>query len=330
MAVAGSWLYFHSPCFDGIISCVIASDFLETSARWEFERFCPVDYNARPLWLSSTLHTPCAVVDFLYHPQAAFWADHHPTTFLTEEARCDFEKRRNEAPLLYSDRFGSCAKLLWERLAESFAFRNPRYEEMVHWAEKIDAARYASVHEAILGDAPALQIRASLGLDREATFFEHLVKELRARSLDEVAHLPEVRDGALLARAKVEAGLERLSKAVRLESGEIIVFDVDSGEDVIDRYAPYYFFPQARYSAGIVRSAEGARITAMRNPWREFPSVPLGKLFEKFGGGGHQRVGALLLPGDRAAEAGAILAKLLGEIRTADAVLDRSGAMCDQ
>src|SRR5258708_7656865 len=161
-----AWLYFHSPCFDGVISCVIASDYLETNSGWEFEQFCPVDYSARSGWLASPLHSPCAVVDFLYHPQAAFWADHHPTTFVSDDARNDFDKRKNREPLLFNDQFGSCAKLLWERLAESFGFRNPRYEEMVQWAEKIDSARYDSVNEAILGDSAALQIHASLGFHK--------------------------------------------------------------------------------------------------------------------------------------------------------------------
>jgi hypothetical protein len=319
-------IYFHSPCFDGIVSCVIASDFLENSAGWRLDRYLPVDYDARQGWLSSSLDSPCAVVDFLYHPRAAFWADHHATTFITEDARNDFESRKQDASLIYDSRFGSCAMLLWERLDESFGFRNPRHHEMVQWADKIDAARYQSVDEAILGDSPALQIRASLGFYNDPAYFERLVSELRVKALEEVAKLPEVRDAAAQSQSRVKAGLQRLEKAARLEDGEIAVFDIASGEDVISRYAPYYFFPRARYSIGIVRSEEGAKITGMRNPWREFPSVPLGKIFEKYGGGGHQRVGALLLPVDRRGQASSILESLLDDIRRADRVpeLERS------
>jgi nanoRNase/pAp phosphatase (c-di-AMP/oligoRNAs hydrolase) len=54
----------------------------------------------------------------------------------------------------------------------------------------------------------------------------------------------------------------------------------------------------------------------MRNPWREFPSVPLGDIFSRFGGGGHQRVGALILPTERIADARAILDQILFELRT--------------
>src|SRR5437867_9299784 len=75
-------LYLHFPCFDGLVSAVLASDFLEQNG-WKFNRrFCPVNYHLRPTWISSHLRPPCAVVDFLYHSDAQFWADHHSTTFL--------------------------------------------------------------------------------------------------------------------------------------------------------------------------------------------------------------------------------------------------------
>jgi len=137
-------LYFHSPCFDGIVSSIMTLDFLESTQDWKFEQYSPIDYDARGAWLSTHLHTPCAVVDFLYHPESVFWADHHSTTFLTEQSRRDFELRQDPWRV-YNDRSPSCASLLRSHLAASFGFQNPRYNEMVEWADKIDSARYASV-----------------------------------------------------------------------------------------------------------------------------------------------------------------------------------------
>ncbi len=314
-------LYFHSPCFDGIVSGVLAWEFLESVRGWKVERFRPVDYSSRGKWLKATLHTPSAVVDFLYHPQAQFWADHHVTTFLTKGARKHFDRRRGDLCLSYNDRIGSCALLLWEHLLDAFDFRNPRYREMVQWADKIDSARYDSVEEAILGDTPALRIRASLAPGEESEeYTRQLVQLLRYSTLEEVAELPKVRRRSDRIRFLVEAGLERFGNAARLEDGEIVVFDVDSRDVIVSRYAPYFFFPQARYSVGIVRTKEGAKITAMRNPWRDFPSAPLGSIFASCGGGGHERVGALLLPGSRAAKANRIREYVLQEIRGQDPV----------
>jgi hypothetical protein len=310
-------LYFHSPCFDGIVSCVLTWDFLETGQGWKVNLLRTVNYHSKSTWLYTQLQTPCAVVDFLYHPQAEFWADHHLTTFLTEEAERDFKKRKSRW-LIYSDRSGSCAMLLWTHLAESFSYRNPQYEEMVRWADKIDSARYESVSEAILGDAPALTISRSLGLKSSEEYCEYLVRELRFKSLGEVARLPEVWERSEQVRSMVESGLERFAESSKLEDG-IVIFDVDTKGVMVNRYSPYYFFPEARYSIGIMRSPSGAKITAMRNPWMEFPSVPLGKMFKEFGGGGHQRVGSVLLDQDQSARARTIMERLIKEIREHDA-----------
>src|SRR5207248_274718 len=84
--------------------------------------------------------------------------------------------------------------------------------------------------------------------------------------------------------------------AVRQTPEGVVIFDIEGKDIMVNRYAPFYFFPEARYSAGIVRRDDGgAKLTAMRNPWIEFPSAPLGELCARLGGGGHQRVGSVLV-----------------------------------
>jgi len=301
---------------------VLTWDFLETREGWGQVTLHPVNYHLGDGWLASSLEEPSAVVDFLYHPQAAFWADHHLTTFLTTQAREDFESRQGPA-LVYDPSAGSCAGLLWRHLAAGFGYRNPRYEQLVAWAEKTDAARYDSVEEAILPSSPALRISAGLALDGREEYCEGLVGALRRMTLEEVANLPEVRRRYEEVQALTRAGLARFQLGSRSEEDEIVVFDVDSKGVIINRYAPYYFFPDARYSAGIVRWEDGVKITAMRNPWREFESVPIGRICEKLGGGGHRRVGSVILKGGRVAEATTLLDRLLTEIRSEKQVSQR-------
>jgi hypothetical protein len=255
-------------------------------------------------------------VDFIYHPRAEFWADHHVTTFLSAAAKQNYDGRRHDPNIFYDELSGSCSKLLWRQLKERFDHRNPAYADTVEWADKIDSARYSSVTEAVLGDAPALQIRASLGVDPTPEFLETLIRELRGRPLEDVARLPEVESRASRVRAQVQEGLARLKNNIRIDGSGIVAFDVDNTGVAINRYAPYLFFPEARYSAGILRSNVGAKITAMRNPWRDFPSVKLGRIFERFGGGGHERVAALLVPD--AQDAAATLRKIIDNIRCED------------
>lgn len=310
-------LYFHSPCFDGIVSAVLALDFLELSERWTFKDLRPVDYDHRDSWLSEKHSQPFAVVDFLYHPGADFWADHHQTSFLTPSLKHNFEEQKNPHHI-YSSRSGSCAMLLWRVLRQCFKHRNIRYAELVRWADKIDAARYTSVEEAINGSHPALNINRTLAISKDPDYSVRLVRRLREESLERVACLPEVVEQSNKAQMMIRAGLEQVSKTVHIADGNIAVFEADSSDALINRYAPYHFFPKARYSLGMVRSSGGIKITAMRNPWRHFPSVYLGRVFERFGGGGHRRVGAVMLRGSQARNAEQIVQRVLHEIRKED------------
>jgi nanoRNase/pAp phosphatase (c-di-AMP/oligoRNAs hydrolase) len=52
----------------------------------------------------------------------------------------------------------------------------------------------------------------------------------------------------------------------------------------------------------------------MRNPWLNFESFHLGEFMRRFGGGGHQRVGSVVLPAEQNEEAGNIWRKLLQEL----------------
>jgi hypothetical protein len=311
----GATLYLHYPCFDGVISSVLAWEFLERQG-WKFTKICPVGYGLRSSWPLKRLQAPCAIVDFLYHPDAQFWADHHLTTFVTPELRRDFEKRTD--PWLFRDEHaGSCAAVLWRNLAGAVEERD-RYQEMVNWADKVDSARYATVNEAILGDAPALQIYFSLTAGGSDSYCEFLIRALRTQSLSQAAQHPEVRTRFERVHAMLKAGLNRFQESVRLEEdGRVAFFDIEATEhDIVSRYAPFYYFPEARYSIGMIRYKDGAKITAMRNPWREFESVPLGPIFERHGGGGHVRVGSVIVP--RQHSASNVLRQLLAAIQEAE------------
>ena len=174
---------------------------------------------------------------------------------------------------------------------------------MVEWARRIDGARYDSVEEAVLGDDPALRF---------------LVESLRSKSLAEVAASQHVAKNYQSVRRALLSGQRLFRKASRIENDGIVVFHVeDMGKALLSRYAPYLDYPKARYSVGIMDTGHGTKITAMRNPWRRFRSVPLGKIFSQYGGGGHQRVASVLLKDTQ--EAKRTLGSILSDLRRASA-----------
>lgn len=189
---------------------------------------------------------------------------------------------------------------------------------MVEWARRIDGARYDSVEEAVLGDTPALRISFSFLRDSSAEYCRFLVDALRTKSLAEVAASRHVVECYQRVRKAILSGQQLFRKASRLEKDGIVVFNVQqAGDALLSRYAPYLAYPKARYSVGIMDTGNGAKITAMRNPWRRFRSVPLGKIFSHYGGGGHQRVASVLLKDVQ--EAKRTLGSILIDLRSASA-----------
>jgi hypothetical protein len=314
----GTTVFFHYPCFDGLVSATILSECLETSLGLLVTEFRSVNYDLTPRWLDTELPGHAAVVDFLYHPQSDFWADHHATAFLDNRCREDYENRRSERLLLYDPQSPSCASVLWKALRPELP-GEARYAEMVSWADRIDSATYPSVREAVFGSAPAEEINLSLADDDGVGYRDLLLRGMRTRTLDDVASLRPVRDRAARVKKRIERGLRALRDSVKSAPGDIVLFEGSETKDtIISRYSPFLFYPHARYSVGLVRSSNGSKITAMRNPWLEFDSVQLGKIFSGYGGGGHQRVASLLLPRNSPIDPAATLSHIAEEIRMAD------------
>ncbi len=305
-------LYFHSPCFDGTVSAAIASDYLELVRKYSEVLLHDVNYHLKDRWLATRLERPCAIVDFLYHTSADLWADHHPTAFLDNEIKRHYENRSG-TDMFYDSEASSCAGLLWRQWSTEISTRltHSHYDELVQWADRIDSARYESVEETILLKAPALQINLALAVSQNREFSQHLVRLFREYTLEDVAAKPEVRMEFEKGSSLHQRGLQRLKESIQKNESEIAIFDVNGNGVIVNRYAPFYFYPQARYSAGIIRSGGEAKLTAMRNPWFEFQCAPLGQLCASLGGGGHQRVGSILVKDE---EPRKVLSKLLDGI----------------
>jgi len=190
-------LYFHAPCFDGVASAVLALDFLEKRLEWESVRLAPVNYNVKRWWAWRPLARDAAVVDFLYHPQARFWADHHATSPVPDNLLVS--ARSGHPFLAFDPQAPSCALLLQRHLEQHHQHRNRVYDELVGWATKIDAARYDTVQEAMFDEAPALRINKALLVGGQP-FARHLVGALRAWTLAEAASEPAT--AALFVRAR--------------------------------------------------------------------------------------------------------------------------------
>lgn len=311
-------IYLHFPCFDGLVSATIAMVFLESVFGWHFRSYRRVNYDGKERWHRRRLPERSAVVDFLYHPQATFWADHHPTTFQSDRDALQFQLDRNSAErvLIYDQRATSCALLLMNSL-RSECRELAQFDEMAEWADKIDSAKYDSVHDAVFGASSATDINLALTVDADnQSFCELLLDALRSMTLKQVSELAEVHRRTTIARNRTRQGLKAVERSIALNDANIATFSVaETAKSVVSRYSPYIFFPDASYSIGLVRSGNSCKITAMRNPWRQFQSIELGQIFRKYGGGGHQRVASLIIKPDGPQDPDKLVEEIASDMR---------------
>ena len=296
-------IYLHRD-FDGVASAALVLRWLRGQHDLEKTRLTSVNYGEP--WEDIRLSQPCAVVDFLYHPDSAYFWDHHGSSFLSAEWERDFRARRDRGEPVWCDPAEpSCASLI-ARTIPSLDGRGVR--DLVNWSIVIDAAKYKSVEQVFASEEPALRINLALA-DAPESFFVEVARGLAAESLEEVAALPDVQHRFATAHEVQLRELDYFGPHVRCEEG-IVSADVTDEVLRFSRYSPYYFARDALYSVVLYREATRFKVLCMRNPWVEFESMDLGALCQRSGGGGHWRVGAAAFPLSEKTRAEAVLEEL--------------------
>jgi hypothetical protein len=289
-------IYFHRACFDGVASATMATWLFESSKCEHVFDFEPVDYSMRAGWERKDLGQESCVVDFLYHPKADFWWDHHATTFISAEGRDSYQRRRSLS-VRWDPDAPSCAGLILRTIGRDRA-APAHLEDMVFWADKLDAAQYESPEEAVQQLSPARLIALSFVVEDTQNYYNFLIRHLVRMTVEEVASTPLCRRYCDEARHRYNLGLELFRERSWFDNG-IVLYDVTVHEEIVDRMMPYYLFPNADYSLGIVRSSgRQTKLTCNASPWRRPNGPHLGELFSHYGGGGHQDVASALYSED--------------------------------
>ena len=119
--------------------------------------------------------------------------------------------------------------------------------------------------------------------------------------------------------------LERHEKSIRIlrERAECkdgtLYFDVtDQDLEGYNKFIPYYLNPSCVYSVGLSKSSFRTKVAVGSNPWaRAENMVNLARICERYGGGGHARVGAISFEPDKFDTARAAAREIVDELRTA-------------
>jgi hypothetical protein len=138
------------------------------------------------------------------------------------------------------------------------------------------------------------------------------------RPLDEVATSQEVQRRF---QPILQQHLETL-EAIRLKAvvaDGVVQFDlVDEGYEGFNKFIPYYLYPETTYSVALTRGPKRTKISVGSNPWAPRPRTHnIAKICERYGGGGHARVGAISFDVTKHDEARRASFEIVEELRAA-------------
>ena len=96
-------------------------------------------------------------------------------------------------------------------------------------------------------------------------------------------------------------------------------FDVTDHElEGYNKFVPYYLHPESVYSVGLSKSSFRVKVSVGSNPWAPSePVVNLAKICERYGGGGHARVGAISFDVNKQEAARKAAHEIVDELRAA-------------
>jgi hypothetical protein len=141
---------------------------------------------------------------------------------------------------------------------------------------------------------PAMQLTMVIESTQDPDFLPKLIPLLATKPLAEVIREPFVAEllPPLLKRHRDSVEILRN----RIESKDAtLFFDVTDQElEGYNKFVPYYLNPESIYSVGLSKSSFRVKVSVGSNPWAPSPPVVnLAKVCERYGGGGHARVGAI-------------------------------------
>lgn len=324
-------ILYHDKCFDGACSASLFARFysecIDPSATYEYHGLV---HRAGSLFDAGAFgEGENAIVDFKYSasPRVTWWFDHHLSAFLSTEDHAAYQRGLEDPASnfrnrrFYDPEYTSCTSLIADTAAERFGFNRAPVADLVHWADIVDGALYESATAAVEMREPAMRLTLIIESTDDAAFVPRLIPLLTSMPLERILEEPFV--AALLPPLleRHQAALAVIRERSREERG-VVFFDItDQATEGYNKFIPYYLHPQATYSVGLSRSSFRTKVAVGTNPWTRLPAtqlVNLAAICERYGGGGHARVGAISFPPDHYDEAKQAAAVIVEELRRAE------------
>lgn len=316
---------FHNNCFDGACSASVFTRFhqecIGTATEWSYKgmqhkagtQFDDMDFAG----------DENAIVDFKYTPtpRLTWWFDHHQSAFMTPVDRAQFEAQQADGSHsmrhFFDPNFISCTGFIASIAEQKFGWDTGPLKELIHWANIVDGAKYPSARAAVEMDEPAYKLTMVIESASDEAI-HRLIPLLTSMPLAEILKQDIVASQLEPLWQKHLHAIDVIRERAVVREG-IVTFDLtDLPIEGYNKFIPYYLDPEATYTVGLTRSSFRTKISVGTNPWSPVPHDRLANIADicqKYGGGGHARVGAISFPVDKVAEARQAAAEVFDMLR---------------
>ena len=291
---------YHDHCFDGSASAAFFSQFyadrIQSDANFAYTGMAHTadQYFAAELFDGDEN----AIVDFKYspHERLTWWFDHHQSAFLSPADAEHFRSER-KGNYFFDPTFRSCTKYIATVAKDKFGYENPFLADLVKWADIIDGAQYASAQEAVELAAPAMKLTLLIEAAKGSDIIHRIIGWMRTKKLEEIIAMPEIQELFQPLYERHLRSIDLIRQQSVTENG-VIFFDlVQQGIDGYNKFIPYYLFPENVYTVSVSEQTFRTKVSVGSSPWAgDQVKHNLATICERYGGGGHSKVGAISFP----------------------------------
>jgi hypothetical protein len=288
---------YHDHCFDGAASAAFFSRFLrDTEAPNAEFAYTGMAHRASQLFEDNLFDGDInAIVDFKYstNEKLTWWFDHHQSAFLSPEDAEHF-KRDRSGRKMFDPGFRSCTGFIATVTRQKFGYRAADLDELVQWADVIDGAQYKDAREAVELTSAASRLTLVIEAAKDSDIIHRIIAWMQKRKLDQIIADPDVQR---LYRPLHERHLQSIDVIRNRSTNDsgVVYFDLIGQElEGYNKFIPYYLYPDSVYTVSVSMSSFRTKVSVGSNPWVLVPPKHnLATICERYGGGGHPRVGAI-------------------------------------
>ena len=290
-------VFYHDKCFDGASSAALFSRFYRERIRSDVDFvYAGLLHRAGTLFDEKDFDgDENAIVDFKYSssPNITWWFDHHESAFLSPADAAHFEQDQSNRKF-YDPGFKSCTSFIAMIAEQRFGFDPRPVAELVHWTDIVDGALYESAKSAVEMQAPAMKLTMAIESVQDPGFVKKLIPLLASQPLAAILEQPVVASALPPLLERHQRSIDVLRQRSEEKQGTIFFDITDLDLEGYNKFIPYYLHPNSIYSVGLSKSSFRVKVSVGSNPWsKREPTVNLAKVCERYGGGGHARVGAI-------------------------------------